>query len=75
MAALAPLCTTELAEGLSRADPANVPATRRTGPPAAYLFPGGAEGRITIPTDAGRPIVVAVVRQGTRWLASDVIGV
>jgi hypothetical protein len=60
----------ELAAQLKTTDPANVPASKVTGPPhpvAVYY----ASASVEVPTDAGT-VVVALVSDGHRWLVTDI---
>lgn len=74
-AALAPLATPDLAQGLAVTDPRNVPATRVTGP----LEPEEVSPNLTAPTsvvfvaatDAGA-VAVTVTLTGSAWLVAHV---
>jgi hypothetical protein len=62
---LRPYTTDEYLDVLATVDPANVPATRVTGPARAVLV-SPSSVRVEVPTDAVR-LVVLVVNTGTDW--------
>jgi len=61
----------EYADGLSKTDPRNVPATKVTGAPhpvAVYAF----SASIEVPTDAGT-MVVALISDGHAWRVTSIL--
>jgi len=64
------LATTRFATGLKSTDPANVPASRVTGPGALLASTDGAT-QVFVPTDAGQ-VIVTLVPAGSHWLADGV---
>jgi hypothetical protein len=65
-AGVSPLCEAGFAAKLRTVDPANVPATKVTGPPVTASNPGEGVVVYTVPTDGGMlSVTVAVI--GGRW--------
>jgi hypothetical protein len=64
------LSTARLAIGLKSTDPANVPASRVTGPGALLATTAGTT-QVFVPTDAGQ-VIVTLVPAGSHWLVDGV---
>ncbi|NYT96454.1 hypothetical protein [Salinispora sp. H7-4] len=68
---LAPLCDEGFAGLLRTVDPAQVPATRVTGPPVATHAPADGAAEFEVPTDAGT-VTVTLAGVDGRWVATGV---
>lgn len=68
--ALAPLCETEFAALLASVDPANLPASRVTGPPVLASPSTSGPAVYTIPTDGGT-LTITVAAIGGKWLVTS----
>lgn len=68
---LAPLCDEGFAALLRTADPAQVPATRVTGPPVATQAPADGAAEFEVPTNAGT-VTVTLAGVDGRWVATGV---
>jgi hypothetical protein len=68
-AGVAPWCQPSYAELLRTVDPANIPATRITGPPRPVSQQSGL-ATYTVATDAG-VLTITVAALGGRWLVTN----